>query len=526
MPAPVSVPAKALAALGAAVALALITAWPLPLHLDTHLLAPAQHPDVQVGGLYWPKAVADSVLAVEDPFFRQELAWPLGQDVTLVTWNVALQVLLIPLTAWASPVLALNLSALAILVLNGLGFAWAGWRFSSDWRGGAWGLVLGACAAGALAEIGLGHMDQAFLAPHAVFLAALHERRKALAAVALALAGAVYWFNGLFLALFAAVLLLVLRDRQLLRDLAQIGGAALVVVLPLLVPVLLARLEQPEVLALVEDPGPVERLRESSSLALASLLGPLVPQQVGRALHLRPTLLMLPLFALGAWRMRGWGRALSAAGLVALALALGPRVFLTAGQPLVPGPAALLHLAPGFEQLRWPARWALQALPLLALVGAGLLARRPRLLAALAVLLVVEARLSRSASPELSPFGVPPALFELEGPVVQVPPGALPNGLVGLQAAHGQPIDGGIGFQFPPMRQLHAREIELLAAVEAVGRGQPTPEEVDWGGFRHVALYPVGPKEEQRRWERGLTELLGEPTARARDLILWTRPAP
>ncbi|HJN72338.1 MAG TPA: hypothetical protein QGF58_00275 [Myxococcota bacterium] len=507
----------------AALLLAVAVSWPLALHLDTHLLSPAQHPDVQVGGLFWPKAVAHSVLSLEDPFFRKELACPLGQDVTLVTWNLALQVLLIPITSWASPVAALNLSALAIAVLNGLAFAWAGWRFSGDWRGGAWALVLGTCAAGPLSEVGLGHMDQAFLAPQAVFFVALATRRRALATVALALAGAVYWFNALFLLVLALVLLLAIRRKELLVDLATIGGAALLFILPLLIPVLLARWEQPEVLALVEDPGPVRQLRETYSLALSSFLGPLPSVDLARPHHLRPSLLALPLLAVGAWKLRGQGRALSAAGLVAMVLALGPRIFLAPGMPLIPGPAALLHLLPGFEQLRWPARWALQALPLLAAVGGAMLARRPRLLVGLVVVLVIEARVVRSASPELAPFGVNPALMELEGPVVQVPSASLPNGFVGLQAMHGQPIDGGIGFQFPEMVRLHDRDVELLAAIDAIGMHETPDPDPDWGPFRHVALYPVGPKEQQRHWESDLKRLLGPPLHESRDLMLWTK---
>lgn len=502
---------------------AIVVSWPLALHLDTHLLAPAQHPDVQVGGLFWPKAVADSLLAFENPFFRKELAFPLGQDVTLVTWNVALQALLTPLTFWAEPALALNLSALAITVLNALAFAWAGWRFTTDWRGGAWGLVVGASAAGALSEVGLGHMDQAFLAPQTVFFVALFERKRGLAAVALALAGAVYWFNALFLGGLALVLLVCLRRKELLVDLAVAGGAALVLVLPLLIPVLVARTQQPEILALVEDPGPVQQLREAYSLTFASFLGPVPNTGVARSHHLRPSMLALPLLALGAWRLRGEGRALSIAGLVALVLAMGPRLFLAAKVPLVPGPAALLHLLPGFEQLRWPARWALQALPLVALVGAGLLVRRPRVLAVLALVLVVEGHIVRRQSPELTPFGVAPQLLALEGPIVQVPASALPNGMVGLQAAHGQAIDGGIGFQFPPLAELHHRDIELLHAMDDIGRRKTPDPDPDWGPFEHVVLYPMGPREQRQMWESGLKKLLGPPDYDSDELSVWTR---
>ena len=468
--------------------------------------------------MYWPKAVADSVLALENPFFRHELAFPMGQDVTLVTWNVALQGMLIPVTAWADPVTALNLSALTILVLNALAFGWAGRSLSDSAWGGLFGVVVGATAAGALAEIGRGHMDQAFLAPQAIFFAALFKRQRALAAVALALAGAVYWFNALFLALLALVVLAALRRKELARDLAQVGGASLIVVLPLLVPVLLARFDQPEVLALVEDPGPVAQLRESASLVLASFGGPWAPARIARGLHLRPSILLLPLLAVGAWRLRGEGRALSIAGLVALLLALGPTISASAGAPLLPGPSRLLHMLPAFEQLRWPARWALQALPLGALVGAMLLARHPRVLAVAALLLVVEARFAATAP---IPLGAP--MIELQGPVVQVPSSRLPNGFVGVQALHGQPIDGGIGFQFPELRELHHRDIELLDAIAAIERGQAAEPDPDWGPFRHVVLYPLGPKPEQNRLQSDLHALLGSPSHKAPDLVVWTR---
>ncbi len=504
--------------LAIALALAIGWTWPLAPNLDDHLIGKAFDPDMQCG-LWWPRAVASSLLALEDPFVRPELNWPTGQDVRMLVWNIGAQVLMLPIHALARPVAALNLATFAALLLNGLACGWAGWKATRDEAASVVAVAVGVCSAYAFWESGSGRPEQGLWAPIGVYLGAMiwlreepgHRGALGLAAASLAMAGAVYWFYACFLGLATLAWALPrLREPRRVLEFVGIGALATVLVLPFLAPILVG-FSQPDNAygTMLETLDPVrQKMAGSLELPNALILGK--TQDPAR----KVPLLLIPA-ALVALRWRSL-RSPAAWTLLALLMALGPVAVGYRGTPLVVAgeplelPAGLLEWLPGYERFWWPYRWLGVALPGLAVVLAGLVARLPRwrwpVAVGLSLGLAVEARVAWDnqglTRERLVPVEMPRAfalMRRMEGdhPVLVYPLARLPNNMVVFQVWHDQPVDGGLAWDVGP--ELRGPEWEERASTIGLHRGliqlqngQPvTADFGDTGGF-HYVLADVG----------------------------------
>ena len=513
--------------LAAAVVVAVCT-WPLLIRPSTQLYAVPTHPDVQ-GSAWWAHAVADSVISGQSPFVRSDIAWPEGQDITLLLWNFGAQLLLLPLQLLdLSPVLIMNLSLWLILTVNGLVGAWAGHRVSGTASGTAAGLIAGATITGIFAEASYGRFEQALVAPLMIYFAGLMDvmdrpklrpRAVALCGLGLAASAVIYWFWAYMLLLLTLpfVLAPLVTDRQWLKPLASsfalIGLMSVGLSLPLMLPVLEAMWEQPEFAeALSQDHG-TAGIRTLNTVPLSGFLGQLLRGYYGGERGLRPPLLLLPALL---WIVTRPGRirVLAGCGLLALLLSLGTELQLrndvATGVPL---PAALLDILPGFGNFRWPYRWGLVAAATAPFVAGQIFGRvHPTGVALLGLWQFVELqtmiRSPRSPAPKGLLFEVEipevfTAIARMEGPrpILQVPLGKVPGGMRGWIPVHHQPVSSGVGWEistavqgdFPSRRA----RIPLLMALDDAQQGTPQVAPLGgWnlensGGFHDVACYEV-----------------------------------
>ncbi len=508
-----------------AVALPVLVTWPAIDLASNHVLNRPTDPDLGCG-LWWPEAFASSVLALENPFFREELAWPYGQDTRLLLWNFLPQIVMMPLV-WLGRPLAMNVATFLWASLNGLACGWLGWTVSRSRVGVLVGLVAGSTTIYAFFEGASGRPEQALFAPVALYLGAwqlLNEgstrSRQVLAGLSLALAGATYWFYAYFLILLSPLL------ARRLRDLLIVGGLSFVFVLPFLLPVAcgLAEADNSYRMMIETHGDPVENaIYASVSLdAWMGGFGPPVFDLVSRF-----SMLTLPVILWGLWR-RQW----RLVALVALTTILAMGYFLLVnGSPVMwEGrrlwmPMALLRWLPGWERFWWPYRWLGVALPALAALSA-VVARRPWQGVVLALVLIGEAS---------SSFGAVrwthyPAPHQVEDPVVLVPLGDTSNALVGLLVT-GTRVDAGLAFNSGSGMRGEAWEqrratLPLMAAIDAIQQGQEveplTPEELAEGGFRTVVVQRAKVGKEQLQSFEGL---FGEPVHEGM-LVIFELPGP
>lgn len=513
-----------------AVVLALAVTWPMPLHLSDRIATLPTDADVQAG-LWWPSAFADAVLSGHGPFFRHELAWPLGQDTRLLLWNFLPQLLFLPIHALTDPLVGLHLANYATVVLNALAAGWAAGVVTKSRLGALAGVVVGATNIYAWSEGEHGRPEQALWAPIAVYLGALWDRRVRLAGVMLGLAGATYWFYAYFLVLLTLVWGVVRREWRIV----PIGALSAVVALPFLGPVISAMLEARTSFEVVRDTSAnVWDTQSHAALALPmALLWPL--ERVARQPTLLAPLLMVPI---ALWRRGPFGWVTLAAVLLAcgpLALRTGPEPWRVGGG-VVYMPHAALDLLPGFSRFWWPYRWLGVAVPAFAIVVGQLVAARPRWFWPLVALLGFEASLMLRHTGPFDYVARPPAaLLEIAraphpAPILQLPTTGVVNGFVGWQAFHGQPVDGGLALQLPSLRRkLGIRVSRLQAALERVEGPDavPLPEawtEADTEGFRYVVLYNVGKAGAYKRRVMQISSVLGEPFVQDEQATAWSIP--
>jgi hypothetical protein len=513
-------------------------------------------------GLWWPKAAATALFELRSPTFAPMLNWPEGQDITLLVWNVGAQALLAPIFAFCEPVTGLNLAAIAIMVLNGLACAWACETVLERRWAALAGLVLGATSAYSWTESGSGRHDQALWAPMALYLGAYlrimarpGERRSVLlAAVGLAMAGAVYFFGAIFL-LVATACDLAVRGVSgklkgpVLRDLLQASLLAGLLSIPFIAPVVVALGRSTEALeAIAHSHTDILITQAQASLhpgRYLGLLGGSSPRVAAQA-----PLLLLPLCLWAGLRAPRGLRAVGWWGLLAASLAAGPLLLGLDQQPLVVVglalrlPHALLDLLPGFGRFWWPYRWLQLALPAMAICAGAWVAqrRRPALWLGLLVIyavtecaLIIRQPYPRGAVPS-SVMACPPvlrALREAEGqsPILYAPLGETPSPLAS-QACHQQPIDIGLAWHIPgvqpPSYRQRLETTALTRTLAQAARGEAVDAPARWsstqsGGFRYVLLQPT--MDPRGAWRSALERVLGPALHLDAALGLWEVPS-
>lgn len=531
--------------------------------LDSHALEPLHLPDVQ-GGLFWPWAFAQALLDGEPLYWRTDLQWPDGQDLRPIIWNHAIQFLLFPLFAVCSPLQAINLSALWIAALNGLCGAWAGLRVTGQRLGGLVGLSVAIGAPYGLVEAGVGRPEQGLWGPLAVACGALvgllDTPQKWSAAwtlgISVGVAGAIYWFYGIFVLSLAVVMATVALccgrlHRDHLMGLLRAGGVALLVALPFALPVLLAA-NGAAVQALDVDATGLSTMEMQQRASLSLPWSYLGIWASGAERSWRVPLLLLP----GCLWATVWGRGavrwVGLLGGLAAVLSAGPVLLSAVGTPASFGgyqlhlPQQWLNALPGYHRFWWPYRW--QAV----LLGAAVVCLphvvqslpRPRLWAVLISLWSMGegAIMLRDGGvrPVMGPAMVPPvfvAMGKMDGPVrpiLQMPSEWLRNSRVGWIAWHRQPIDGGMGWgmrvEDAEQRRAQLRQIPMVDAIHRAAAGEtvsssPSWSEEDAGGYHYVVLYATeGPTAERASLRRGAHAVLGVPFYDDGAVVVWAVP--
>ncbi len=518
---------------GALVALAIVlvvaASWPLVQVMDTHLLGRLGDPDLGAG-IWWSHSFVDCVLELRNPFFRPELAWPEGQDVRLLLWNVGAQVLLFPVHALLDPVPALNAAVLVVGVANGVACGWAGWRLTRDPWGAAAAVVVGTASAYAIWESGVGRTEQGLWAPLAVWLGGMlwlrdggGKKAVLVAGIGLGVTGSCYWFYAWFGVLFTLLLAAWWRKPSALGVL----GVSLVVVLPSLALIAPAFFEEGNHYALLMNR--LEPLAQKNAGAL-EVPGAFLLQLTTEPARKVPILLVPAVLGAMVFRPLRIPAAIAASAVI---FALGPVLVGSRGFPLMWGdlsfalPAALMDWLPGHERFWWPYRWLGLGLPAFAICVAGLVARarrfRPVAVAALAIVCVADARVGLRNDRPVEHVWIEsniPEMPELHGPILVWPLARVPNDLIGYQVIHGQPQGGGIAWDMSPaMRgaEWERRLVELgvFVALEEARRNRPiTGDWSETAGFRYVlATRP------------GLRQHLGEPLWTDRGMSLFALPS-
>lgn len=547
----------------AAALLAIASTWPAVTVLGSHALEPLHLPDVQ-GGLFWPWAFAQSIAAGEPLYLRPELQWPDGQNLRLIIWNHAVQLVIFPFFLRSDPVTATNLAALWIATLNGAAGAWAGAQVTGRRWGALLGLSVAACAPYGFVEAGVGRPEQGLWAPLALYFGGLvtlwaqpSDRRAALACgLGVGLAGAVYWFYAIFLVtLMVAVLPLALaagpQRRQRLVGLCLAGGVAIGAALPFALPLLWSTSEATEIIGTAIASGePVGAMQQRASMLLP--WGYMGAWGVGSERAWRAPLLVLPACLAALSVGRGGVRLAGGMGALAALLSAGPLLLSASGEALLLGgyavqlPQHALNALPGYERFWWPYRW--QAIVLAAsTVALPAVVQRlpaPPLWAGLIALLSVgeAAWMLRDAGvrPVMGP-AVVPAVFEDIGrmpggprPILQLPSPWLRNSRVGWIAWHRQPIDGGMGWglmtEHAEQRRRLLRALPLVRDLDRAVEGAPVARRTAWlpaeaGGYHYVVLYAnEGPTAERQRLRRAVHAVLGAPFYDDGAVVAWVVP--
>ncbi|MFT5680994.1 MAG: hypothetical protein ACI8RZ_001900, partial [Myxococcota bacterium] len=425
--------------------------------------------------------------------------------------------------------------------LNGLAGAWAGGRVAGSRLGALVGLCVAIGAPYGFVEAGVGRPEQGLWAPLAVWMGALagmwrtpgDRKLTVIAGLALAAAGAVYWFYAVFaLFLLALSLPLARPSRAHFSALALTGIISAVAVAPFLLPVISAISSSPEVISTAVQTNDTATMQTRASVLPVAFFGPFA---TGEERSWRLPMLMLPALILALVRGERGVRLVAGCGLLAAVLSAGPILLDSTRSPLgVPLPGALLDHLPGFERFWWPYRWQAAALAALTVVLPALLRHRG-LAVAVALLSLVEGAVILRDGGQRSVMGRAevPALFvalgEQDGthPILQLPGQWLRNSRVGFIPWHGQPIDGGMGSGMgvvgPP------RDFMMMRLIEEASRdpdvhGPDGYTEEESGGFHYVILYSAGPSDQRGPLRRGLKRALGEPFYEDATMRVWAVP--
>ncbi|MCP4804474.1 MAG: hypothetical protein GY913_20675 [Proteobacteria bacterium] len=553
----------ALAAL--ALLLAAAATFPAITQTATHVGAPIDHPDTTTG-IWWPTAVAQAIAELRWPLHVPYLNWPEGQDTTLVLWSFTVEAMFFPLPLMFDPLQSMNVMIFCILVLNGLACGWAGRVVSGSWIGAAAGVVVGSTCAYSFFEGSWGRPQQALWAPLAIYFGGLVllERNpgtwkpRLICAASLAMSAAIYWFYGYFLGFLTIVLAIGwLAQRKLTKqtfiDLTLVAVIGVAMVLPLMLPVFISTMTAPEVIGGVTEQigGETEWVQTHNALMMpTSFMGSLAGLQREPCTAL--PLMTAPVLLLGVWRGQGPIRWVALLGLAGAVLALGPWLmsgpdipYLFAGERWVPLPQAWLNYLPGWPRFWWPYRW--QAVPLAA---SGIVAAWgiPRLPAAPAFLVVFgglqaldnnlilqggyERPIEIQRVVEVPEIFAHLAAMDEKHPILQVPLATHPNSLVGWQAYHQQPIDGGIAWQMSGVRtkgyEERQRSVPLWSEMERLWKEKPTRREPlqpwtleDTGGYHYVMMYPHRQNEHDVQAQAAVTAYLGEPFWNGPQVVIW-----
>lgn len=464
--------------------LAVVASWPLVPWSGAVFPSSPDMPDLNVS-MWLPWHLAEQLSQGASPFDAPLLQHPHGQRISLLVWNLGLQLAQLPLYAAFPPWQAYNLSLVAMGAGNGLGGYVLGRAIApSDRAGGLLGAAVLATSPFAWHELTQGRVEQGFVGLFAVVVAGLWrleqqpERRLAVGTgLAWGLAGLCYWFYGYFLALLVGVLVGVaaLRRRwSVVRSWATASATAAAVAAPFALVLIAEALGSGSVYrqSTAEDPELLRRLQfviHTNSLGLRS--SPLwwlaAPTTLREVLPVGTVALVLG----GTLALRRGARWLGPMALAGLVLALGPTLQWQPGEALRLGDggrelllplAGLRELVPGFTRLWWPYRfsvfWAVGA----AGCGAALLARLPSarlrwgLSVGLVLLVLGELRWAQQRTDGGllwdQPRPVPPHAFfeglaeaETVQPVLFLPFQAPTSGRVLWQAVHHQPVSIGLG---------------------------------------------------------------------------------
>jgi hypothetical protein len=482
---------RAVSAAGLAALYCAVSALAVPglvFHLTRRLPGNWHNPDTAMG-LWFPWHVARQLRAGASPFYAPELGWPAGIDLTLMVWNVGCQLVSLPLSLVAHPVLAFNLTVLLLSTLNGLAFHRLGRRVGGSVAAGLTAGLLGVLAPFPLDELCSGRPEQGFLAPLAMATLALWKAASGegrlkdglFLGIWAGLAGACYWFYPYLLALCALPWLFsrVVAGRLRLRN----GrGSGRVLALALVTCVLVALpFAWPVLSALMLPDSLYERSIHSSfsvwssrgarlklSIPWGGFLWPILPPKLWTTNMAVPLVLTAGgLLGLLSRRARPNATFFVALATMGALFALGPLLSNRPGMPVEVGnrpitlPFAWLDALPGFPRFWWPRRFL--ALFVVGAAGSaaawvGARGGKRREVVSMGVLVTVAAAElfvlgahSTSAAGGGRTWSVPVPLYDSElaaepwsSPVIRLPLFGLANNDIVGQVFHHQPLFGGI----------------------------------------------------------------------------------
>ncbi len=543
-------------------ALALVITWPLALHLGDRLLGTPGMDQVDTA---WLRLAAARWLTGQDP----GVFAPVGYALPQVIPNWVDHLLGAPFALLLPWPLGDNLWWLLVLAANGLAGHVLGRQVGGSHGAGALCGVAFACCEPVLREANLSHAPQALVCWAPLFLAALLRslepegrlRHALLAGMFLAFSALTYWYQGLFLVVLAAPVVISETWRQLRAGRLQppVPHRVLAVVLCLALcalPLYLALGSAPDLAGLSTEvmrriPGqggsPVPTEHAWSFLHGSGPAWPFLAEPGSTSSRLSLVLLGAALW--GAWRSPrhrwAWLVAAVAGGL----LLMGPYLQVAGravrlGGHLVPLPGLFLaELSDALARLHWPLRWGV-IVPLALL---PLAARAPRPAIWAGALLVEVVLLSSNAPVASSPVDQLAGwrvLSASPGPVLVLPQeiaadGPSSTGLI-LRAA-GCPLANELGIPPRASQPLEFRrwqdDLELRGwwrFLRATGRFESPPpaalEQLRQEGIAAVALdvTPGGylSPHENQAIAALVAKGLGEPDDHGAVLLWWLAPPP
>ncbi|MCK6503212.1 hypothetical protein L6R53_07425 [Myxococcota bacterium] len=478
-------------------AAACLGAWPWALPSRPEVLLGRDLPEDGAHTVFLYAAVADGLRAGSthlDGYWH-----PFGRPLLDGAWNVVDAVVAAPLLGAVGPYRGTLLATSLFGLLNALSGGFMGWRVG----GPGWPMVVGsvglAFAPFAWGEVHQGRPTQSLLAAVALVVAAAWAPGRGLAAgAATALAGWVYWFQGLFASLIAG--LLVATGQAPRRAAPALLVAA----------VTCAVLVAPFAVLVADRWGELQGSAARRAFPVPVALPWQVPLSAGDRVDGR--YLPLGLLALALLALGGGARLRAAAlwaGAAALSLlALGEEVVIDGQRWLLPW--RWLSELPLLSRLWWPYRALGAATVALAAAAALGAATRPgRWLAGPACLAVAGQCLLVPGRPPAERVP-PPAGWEQAlpaGPVLVLPAFEARSSRLTLlqQPRHGRPLVNGMGMAqrdlWPPEFTAWWRADPLLTGIEDIEGGRLPTAAASPQGLRAAGVVAVVA---DRAWWAGL----------------------